>query len=460
MAFHPADLELSNNNIEIKCGVENYFKTFYINTITSQSVNSILVGLNTGIMKQYSLVTLMKTKTYNPFEFDSIQITAKSKSTASLVNNPSNLSDRDSNLTDRDSNLSDRGSNLSDRDLNLGLISSTIHFNEIKKRIVSVENAFISGIESIVYGNLSELIFVNHKLSFTNCLNRNLTLDEAPIFLYKTNGNALKKLTGMKGDILSAGVMENRNLYMALSSNQNQLYVWNYLNGSLLMKIGLDIVKNQSMPQFFTHMVYHEFEMNQRYLSLEKVFSMMKPEKKEKKLISAQSRRTISSPNPGKYVITRKDFESSPEYDKDQNTNKLDDNTIATPTSFTTSSTLENSLNLNSIQSSPIDKKKQDQNVTVDGDILFSVGSNGAVLISKLNYENEKGSILWTPLKFLNTKETETVNNIKSSIKKNIDSKFISCMVYNKYQDKLYFADQDGNIRIFSNMVKNSLTIT
>ena len=458
MAFHPADLELSNNNIEIKCGVESYFKTFYINTITSQSVDSILVGLNTGIMKQYSLVTLMKTKTYNPFEFDSIPSATKSKSTASFPS--ATKSKSTTSLVNNPSNLSDRDSNLSDRDLNLGLTSSTIPFNEIKKTLVSVENAFISGIESIVYGNLSELIFVNHKLSFTNCLNRNLTLDEAPIFLYKTNGNALKKLTGMKGDILSAGVMENRNLYMALSSNQNQLYVWNYLNGSLLMKIGLDIVKNQSISQFFTHMVYHEFEMNQRYLSLEKVFSMMKPEKKEKKFISAQSRRTISSPNPAKYVITRKDFESSPEYDKDQNTNKLDDNPISTSTSFTTSSTIENSVNLNSIQSSPIDQKKQDQNVTVDGDILFSVGSNGAVLISKLNYENEKGSILWTPLKFLNTKETDTVNDTKSSIKKNIDSKFISCMVYNKYQDKLYFADQDGNIRIFSNMVKNSLTIT
>ena len=61
------------------------------------------------------------------------------------------------------------------------------------KSSISIENLSIPSIDSILYGNINELIFVNHSKTFTNCFNRTFTLDETPIKIYKNTGDPVKK---------------------------------------------------------------------------------------------------------------------------------------------------------------------------------------------------------------------------------------------------------------------------
>lgn len=212
VSLKPESLELPNYHV--KCSEKSYFDLFCVDSLLNCFDNSFLVGLSTGFVKQYSLQSYEEIKTYNPIP---LEYTPK----------------------------------------------------ENEKMTVSIENAFISGIESILYSSLSELIFVNHKRVFTNCLNRSFTLQETPISIYKRSGEATRRLK-VQGDILAAKVLENRNLYLCLTSIESQLYIFNFVKGTLL-RITLDFMKDPKMPLRFTGITTLEFELTERFRTTDKV---------------------------------------------------------------------------------------------------------------------------------------------------------------------------------------------
>jgi len=311
----PENLELPKYNV--KCSEENYFKQLDIDAVLTCFDNSFLVGLSTGFTKQYSLESFEEVKVFNPIPFE-----------------------------------------------------YPLKENEKEKVNVSIENAFISGIESIAYSSAYEIVLINHKNSFVNCMNRTFTLPETPIYMYKRNGEPLRKFK-INGEILANRVLENRSLYLVLTSIESQLYIFNFVKCTVV-KVSLDFNRDPSRPLHFTGIAIHEFDMNLRYRQLNKVFT-----------------------------------ESD-------------------------SSSLE----------------------TINGDIIFGIENNGSVLISKLTYESEDKKMDWLPLKSINSSEKD--KNFKESIKRNVLSKEISCLEYDKTQDKLYFSDNKMEVVVLNNVLKKT----
>jgi len=273
------------------------------------------VGLSTGFTKQYSLESFEEVKVFNPIPFEYPP-------------------------------------------------------KENEKVNVSIENAFISGIESIAYSSAYEIVLVNHKNSFVNCMNRTFTLQDTPICMYKRNGEPLKKFK-VQGEILSSRVLENRSLYLCLTSWESQLYIFNFVKCTFF-RVSLDFNRDPKRPLHFTGIALHEFDMNLRYRAINKVFP---------------------------------DCESSQE--------------------------------------------------TINGDIIFGIENSGSVLISKLTYETEDKKLDWVPLKSINFNEMEN-KNFKEAIKKNVLSREIACLEFDKSQDKLYFSDTKMEVVILSNILKKT----
>ena len=213
VTFNLENLQLPNYNV--KCSEKQYFENFCIDSVLNCFDNALVVGLSTGFLKLYSYQSFEEVKVFSPIPLEYPQ-------------------------------------------------------KEDEKVTVSIENAFISGVQSLAYSNSQELIFVNHKRGFTNYLNRTFTLPETPICVYKKSGEVVKKYK-VQGDILSSRVLENRNLYLCLTSTESQVYIFNFVK-STLIKISLDFLKDPKQPLYFTGIATHEFEVSQRHQTADKVF--------------------------------------------------------------------------------------------------------------------------------------------------------------------------------------------
>lgn len=151
-------------------------------------------------------------------------------------------------------------------------------YSKDEKRTIWIEEAVIPGILSINYGETSEYIFVNHKRNLHDLQDQVITLEDTPISVYKHNGEAVKQFK-VKGDILAGKVLENRTLYLCLTSINSELSVFNFSKGSLIMKVSLDIMKNPEAPMYFTGMTLNEFGMEQRLQPVETILSLNTPSK-------------------------------------------------------------------------------------------------------------------------------------------------------------------------------------
>jgi hypothetical protein len=301
--LYSEDIALSG--FEIKSQKTTYFEQISPDFLLAPFDGSVFIGLNAGFILQYSLTDGKNIKTLNPLRHE--------------------------------------------------------HINESKEKVMtlSVENFMISGIESIQYAHTAEIIVSNHKNMFTNCFNRTFTLDNTPIYTYKVNGEAHKKLT-VDGTVMGGTILENRKYYICLTSVKSTVYVFDLVKGSVVLKFSADFMKDIEKPLLFTSISNHEFEMNQRF----------------------------------------------------QNANKV-------------------------VQGHCISDEK------LDGDLLFFIQDNGSLLLSKLTYENDKGSIAWGPLKFMNSKKTE------GSL-----SKTIGNLLYNRHRDKLYFTDHQAGVHWLDGALK------
>ena len=149
---------------------------------------------------------------------------------------------------------------------------------ETEDKKVAISDARISGALSLVYSHTNQLIFVNHRKSFVNLQNQSSDLEETPVVVYKHNEAAVRKF-GVKGDILSSKVLENRSLYVVLTSTTSEVCVFNYEKGALILKVSLDILKNPVSPLYFTGMTINEFSTAQRNQSADKVYNLDSPSK-------------------------------------------------------------------------------------------------------------------------------------------------------------------------------------
>lgn len=81
----------------------------------------------------------------------------------------------------------------------------------------------------------------------------------------------------------------------------------------------------------------------------------------------------------------------------------------------------------------------------IDGDLLYFIQDNGSLLLSKLTFENDKGSISWSPLKFMNSRKTDKTDNINTTM---------SNLFYNRYRDKLFFTDNQAGVHWLDGALK------
>jgi len=139
-----------------------------------------------------------------------------------------------------------------------------------ERKFVTIEKEYISGIESIICSQTKDMIFVNHRSVFTNLKNETFSLKETPICIYKKNGEPIKRFK-VQGEIKQGKVLENRDLYLCLTSVDSHLYIFNLIKFNVI-KMSLDFVGDPDKPLKFTGLAVHEFEVNQRFLKVDKVF--------------------------------------------------------------------------------------------------------------------------------------------------------------------------------------------
>ena len=95
----------------------------------------------------------------------------------------------------------------------------------------------------------------------------------------------------------------------------------------------------------------------------------------------------------------------------------------------------------------------------VDGDTIFTISSNGEILVSALKYSEANKKLNWVPLKSMNIKYSEEDKQDKrKQIQMNIQSKAMTAIFYDSSSDNLYFADQEANITIIKSALRLSYT--
>jgi len=213
-SFQAKDLELPG--YEIKCENQKYFENIHVESVFTPLKESFFVGFSNGFVKEYSFETFEEIKTYNPIPLEYPK-------------------------------------------------------NSEETKTVLIEEAQITGAQSLNFGHSSQLLFVNHKKVFSNLQGQTVILEETPISVFKYDGASSTRFK-VKGDVLSSKVLENRSLYLCLTSNHSELYVFNYLKNSLIMKASFDIMKDPKTPLFFTGMAVNEFDVGQRSLLIKDVF--------------------------------------------------------------------------------------------------------------------------------------------------------------------------------------------
>lgn len=199
-------------NYDIKCLEKNYFQLFSIDSLLTFQ-DTLLVGLSNGIVEMRSLESFKQGKILNPIPLE-------------------------------------------------------FPLQEDERKSITIENAMISGIESLAFSERKNLIIVNHKAAFTNCLNETFNLRETPICIYKQNGDPVKRLK-VQGEIKQGKVLENRGLYLCLTSVDSHLYIIDLARFTVI-KMSLDFVGDPDKPLLFTGMSVHESQPSQRLFKTEK----------------------------------------------------------------------------------------------------------------------------------------------------------------------------------------------
>lgn len=227
-----SDLIFPNENIEFISSNPEPFKELFVDYLLTIDETQFLVGYQNGIVQRISLPNTIVLKTYNPLLFQ-----------------------REEKLKEK----IEKEENQEEEKK-----------NEEKQLII--DNFLLPGIESLGYCHLHELVFVNHRITDKNFSGRNFSLEETPIFIYKSNGEKYDRLRNCIGTILQSNILENRGLYLVLTS-ENIINVWNYQSNNLILKIALNNIGLKGGSEiYYTSLDAHCFEINQRLITADKLY--------------------------------------------------------------------------------------------------------------------------------------------------------------------------------------------
>lgn len=292
-----SDVVFPNEEIELVSSNPEPFKTLFVDTLLTLDDTQFLIGFANGFVQRISLANILILKTYNPLIFQKEE-PLKEKVEKVEEKPPSQPNDeKKEEHVQVEEKKEEVPSNNDD--------------NQSKKhKTLILDNFLLPGIESLAYCNLNELLFVNHRNFDKNPFGRQFALEETPIFVYKLNGEKHARLRNCTGTVLQNSLLENRGLYLVLTSG-NFIYVWNFLTNNQILKISLDNLGMKGGAEtFFTTLTVRGFDINQRGITADKVydFSYVKAPKFEHKKIDGDL--IFTAERNGGFLISKLTFEN------------------------------------------------------------------------------------------------------------------------------------------------------
>lgn len=283
------DVVFPNEEIELISTNPEPFKSLFVDTLLTLDDTQFLVGFANGFVQRISLPNTIILKTYNPLLFQKEEM-LKEK------------------IEDKSAN-SEKKEEVKEENKEQQPLENEQEVSK-KEKTVIFDNFLLPGIDSLGYCSLHEILFVNHRNFDKNTYNRTFALEETPIFSYKLNGEKHLRLRNCSGTILQNAFLDNRGLYLVLTS-ANQIFVWNFLSNTMILKISLDNLGMKGGAEtFFTTLAVRSYDINQRGITADKVFdfSHLKNPKQEFKSIDGDL--IFTAERNGGFLISKLTFEN------------------------------------------------------------------------------------------------------------------------------------------------------
>lgn len=317
IVFPEEDTQLISSNPEP-------FKTLYVDTLLTLDDTQFLIGYSNGFVQRISLPNTIILKTYNPLLFQKEEPLKEKlgeqkneeKEQTSNDNNNNNDAENLQNSPNQENIVPQKPEEEEEKkedeinDKNNTQETKNEADTQKKHQTLILDNFLLPGIESLGTSNLHELLFVNHRNYDKNANNRTFSLEETPVFVYKINGEKHARLRGCSGTILQNCLLENRGIYLVLTSG-NLIFIWNYTTNNLILKISLDNLGMKGGSEtFFTALAVRSYDINHRGVTADKVydFSYMKAPKLEHKLIDGDL--IFTAERNGGFLISKLTFEN------------------------------------------------------------------------------------------------------------------------------------------------------
>ena len=321
-----SDVVFPNEEIELVSSNPEPFKTLCVDSLFTLDETQFLIGFANGFVQRVSLPNTIILKTYNPLLFtkeEALKEKVEVKPEEKVEVKPQEKVEVKPEEK-KEENTQEQGNN-NNLEINTEKKEDVPPVEEKKEeeqkkennedsskkhKTVILDNFLLPGIKSMGYCNLHEVLFVNHRNFDKTVYNRTFSLEETPIFCYKLNGEKHARLRNCSGTILQNCILDNRGLYLVLTSG-NFIYVWNFLANNLILKITLDNLGMKGGAEtFFTTMAIRSFDINQRLITADKVydFSSLKAPKLEFKKIDGDL--IFTAERNGGFLISKLTFEN------------------------------------------------------------------------------------------------------------------------------------------------------
>lgn len=335
-----SDITFPEEEIELKTSNPDILKNLYVDTILTLDDTQFLIGFANGFVQRISLPNTIILKTYNPLLFQKDdplkEKVIEQKGEGKVSESPKNQQEegtqpqepkKESNSPKKEEQEGEKKEQEGEKNEQEGekkeqeeekkeqeepKDKEIKNEEEIPKKYKTLilDNFLLPGIESLGYSGLHELLFVNHRNFDKNIYNRTFSLEETPIFVYKLNGEKHAKLQNCTGTILQNTFLENRGLYLVLTSG-NFIFVWNYVTNNLILKISLDTIGMKGGSEiFFTTLAVRNYDINQRGVTADKIydFSFLKAPKIDHKKIDGDL--IFTAERSGGFLISKLTFEN------------------------------------------------------------------------------------------------------------------------------------------------------
>ena len=310
-----SDIVFPNEDIELISSNPEPFKALFVDTLLTLDDTQFLIGFANGFVQRISLPNTIILKTYNPLLFQKDEPLVEKKEEKLQVEKKEEKQqvekkEEEISVPIQEKNEEEQKNEPIKEEKENPTENQIIEENVPKKnKTLILDNFLMPGIESLGSCNLHELLFVNHRNYDKNAYNRTFALEETPIFVYKFNGEKHMRLRNCSGTVLQNSILDNRGLYLVLTSG-NLMYAWNFLSNNLILKISLDNLGMKGGSEtFFTTMSVRSFDINQRLVTADKIydFSYLKNQMEYKKI---DGDLIFTAERNGGFLISKLTFEN------------------------------------------------------------------------------------------------------------------------------------------------------